>query len=64
MSVVPNPDLDDFQRFVVGNVYHHLEQSTIGEVACVVMSYLTPLDLLNGWEQWNLADDKKLPNPL
>jgi hypothetical protein len=53
LSVMPNPDLGDFQRFLVGSVYRHLEQNAIGEVACVVLGYLAPLDLLSGWEQWD-----------
>jgi hypothetical protein len=56
LSVVPNPArLDEFQRFLVGSLFRHLEQTAIGEVACVVMGYLTPVDLLSGWEQWELS---------
>jgi hypothetical protein len=48
LSVVPNPQLGEFQRFLVGSVCRHLEQTAIGEVACVVLGYLAPLDLLHG----------------
>lgn len=60
LSVVPNPRLGDFQRFLVCSVYQHLEQTAICEVACVVMGYLAPVDLLNGWEQWKLTADELL----
>jgi hypothetical protein len=60
LSVVPNPHLGDFQRFLVGSVYHHLERTVICEVACVVLGYLAPADLLNGWEQWELSANELL----
>jgi hypothetical protein len=55
LSIMPNPHMSNFQEFLAKSLCRHLEKTAIGEVACVVLGYLAPLDILEGWEQWELS---------
>lgn len=52
LSMVQNPTLSPFQRFLAESLYNCLEQTAVGEVCHLILGYLTPQDVLTGWHQW------------
>jgi ankyrin repeat protein len=52
LSIVANTELSDFQSFLASSLDRALQKSEVSEVSCVILGYLTPKDLLNGWDQW------------
>lgn len=52
LSVVRNAGLSHFQSFLVEKINETLQRSELREVSSAIMSYLTPSDMLNRWDQW------------
>lgn len=51
-SLLLNPELTRFQRFLARNVLGVLDASPIHEVSSQVLGFLTPVDVLVNWNQW------------
>lgn len=47
LSVVINPRLNLFQRMLAESLFKFLGETTLGEVAVIIMGYLSPYDLAN-----------------